>query len=248
MDIRWYALPAVSGMLFDCGGLEFTACPFNGWYMGTEIGCRDLGDINRYNMLEEVATRMGLDTKNPTTLWKDRAIVELNLAVLHSFQKAGVTVVDHHTASESFMKHYENEMRIRGGCPADWVWIVPPMSGSVCPVFHQEMALYFLKPSYEYQEAAWKTHVWKKGATQRDGGTGAAHGKSRKGARRKFHFKEIARAVKFTSKLFGKALSKRIKATILYATETGKSEMYARRLEEIFNHAFNAQVCRQHPD
>ena len=52
MDLRWYGLPAVSGMLFDCGGLEFTAAPFNGWYMGTEIGCRDLGDIHRYNMLE----------------------------------------------------------------------------------------------------------------------------------------------------------------------------------------------------
>ncbi|ODM95587.1 Nitric oxide synthase [Orchesella cincta] len=126
MDIRWYALPAVSSMLFDCGGLEFTACPFNGWYMGTEIGCRDLGDVHRYNMLEEVAIRMGLDIKNPTTLWKDRAIVELNLAVLYSYQKAGVTVVDHHTASESFMKHYENEMRMRGGCPADWVWMRAP--------------------------------------------------------------------------------------------------------------------------
>ena len=29
---------------------------------------------------------MGLDTKNPTTLWKDKALVELNLAVLYSFQ------------------------------------------------------------------------------------------------------------------------------------------------------------------
>ncbi|CAL8084386.1 unnamed protein product [Orchesella dallaii] len=244
MDIRWYALPAVSSMLFDCGGLEFTACPFNGWYMGTEIGCRDLGDVHRYNMLEEVAIRMGLDIKNPTTLWKDRAIVELNLAVLYSYQRAGVTVVDHHTASESFMKHYENEMRMRGGCPADWVWIVPPMSGSATPVFHQEMALYHLKPSYEYQEPAWKCHVWKKGASQRDSSTGLSLRQNRKGARRKFHFKEIARAVKFTSKLFGKALSKRVKATILYATETGKSEMYARRLEEIFGHAFNAQVNR----
>lgn len=52
----------------------------------------------------------------------------------------------------------------------------------------------------------------------------------------------IFRAVKFTSKLFGKALSKRIKATVLYATETGKSEGYAKKLCEIFGHAFNAQV------
>ncbi|CAG2065713.1 unnamed protein product, partial [Timema podura] len=52
LQLRWYALPAVSGMLFDCGGLEFTAAPFNGWYMITEIGCRNLCDVQRLNMLE----------------------------------------------------------------------------------------------------------------------------------------------------------------------------------------------------
>lgn len=55
-------------------------------------------------------------------------------------------------------------------------------------------------------------------------------------------FSYITRAVKFTSKLFGRALSRRIKATILYATETGKSEQYAKQLSELLNHAFNAQV------
>ncbi|EAU76328.1 AGAP008256-PA [Anopheles gambiae str. PEST] len=49
-------------------------------------------------------------------------------------------------------------------------------------------------------------------------------------------------AVKFTSKLFGRALSRRIKATVLYATETGRSEQYARQLVELLGHAFNAQV------
>jgi len=39
-------------MVFDCGGLQFTAIPFNGWYMTTEIGTRDLGDPHRYNKLE----------------------------------------------------------------------------------------------------------------------------------------------------------------------------------------------------
>jgi hypothetical protein len=29
---------------------------------------------------------------------------------------------------------------------------------------------------------------------------------------------------------------------VLYATETGKSEMYAKKLGEIFGHAFNSQV------
>lgn len=65
-----------------------------------------------------------------------------------------VTIVDHHTASESFMKHYENEMRLRNGCPADWLWIVPPISGSATTVFHQEMALYHLKPAYDAQVAS----------------------------------------------------------------------------------------------
>lgn len=62
-----------------------------------------------------------------------------------------MTIVDHHSATESFIKHMENEYRCRGGCPADWVWIVPPMSGSITPVFHQEMLNYRLTPSFEYQ-------------------------------------------------------------------------------------------------
>lgn len=52
LKLRWYALPAVSNMLLEIGGLEFPACPFNGWYMGTEIGVRDFCDTQRYNVLE----------------------------------------------------------------------------------------------------------------------------------------------------------------------------------------------------
>lgn len=48
-------------------------------------------------------------------------------------------------------RHMETETRLRGGCPAEWVWIVPPTSGSLTPVFHQEMVCYSLKPSFEYQ-------------------------------------------------------------------------------------------------
>ncbi len=42
-------------------------------------------------------------------------------------------------------------MRLRGGCPAEWIWVVPPISGSLTPVFHQEMVYYTLKPSWEHQ-------------------------------------------------------------------------------------------------
>jgi len=52
----------------------------------------------------------------------------------------------------------------------------------------------------------------------------------------------VALAVKFASGLFRQAVQRRIKATILYATETGKSEKYAKLLAEVFNNAFNSQV------
>ena len=52
LGLKWYAVPAVANMLLDMGGLEFTACPFNGWYMGTEIGARDLCDVGRYDLTE----------------------------------------------------------------------------------------------------------------------------------------------------------------------------------------------------
>lgn len=52
MNLRWYAVPGVSNMLFDCGGIQFTATAFSGWYMSTEIGCRNLCDVNRRNLTE----------------------------------------------------------------------------------------------------------------------------------------------------------------------------------------------------
>lgn len=52
LGLKWFCVPAVSNMKFDCGGLEFTASPFNGWYMSTEIACRDFCDKQRYNLIE----------------------------------------------------------------------------------------------------------------------------------------------------------------------------------------------------
>ncbi|XP_013866594.1 nitric oxide synthase 1 [Austrofundulus limnaeus] len=229
LELKWYGLPAVSNMLLEIGGLEFPGCPFSGWYMGTEIGVRDFCDTSRYNILEDVAEKMGLDTRKTSSLWKDQALVEINIAVLYSFQTCKVTIVDHHSATESFMKHMENEYRVRGGCPGDWVWIVPPMSGSITPVFHQEMLNYHLTPSFEYQPDPWNTHVWK-----------GVNGTPTK--KRAIGFKKLAKAVKFSAKLMGQAMAKRVKATILFATETGKSQEYAKTLCEIFKHAFDAKV------
>jgi diguanylate cyclase (GGDEF)-like protein len=123
--------------------------------MGTEIGARNFGDDARYDMLPEVAKVMGLETRSNRTLWRDRALVELNLAVLHSYQEAGVTIIDHHTASKHFLRHEEFERQAERPVPADWVWLVPPVSGSASPLFHREYFDTPLKPNYFYQPNPW---------------------------------------------------------------------------------------------
>ncbi|XP_016801379.2 nitric oxide synthase 3 isoform X4 [Pan troglodytes] len=225
LGLRWYALPAVSNMLLEIGGLEFPAAPFSGWYMSTEIGTRNLCDPHRYNILEDVAVCMDLDTRTTSSLWKDKAAVEINVAVLHSYQLAKVTIVDHHAATASFMKHLENEQKARGGCPADWAWIVPPISGSLTPVFHQEMVNYFLSPAFRYQPDPWKGSAAK--------GTGIT---------RKKTFKEVANAVKISASLMGTVMAKRVKATILYGSETGRAQSYAQQLGRLFRKAFDPRV------
>jgi len=137
LGLRWYAVPVISDMHFEAGGICYPAAPFNGWYMCTEIGSRDLGDVGRYDELPRIAERMGLRTDHDRSLWKDKALTELNLAVLHSFGAAGVTITDHHTESARFLKHLELEERQGRACPADWTWIVPPAASSATPVFHR---------------------------------------------------------------------------------------------------------------
>jgi nitric-oxide synthase len=137
LDLRWYAVPAIANMSLRIGGLSYSAAPFNGWYMGTEIGVRNLCDSDRYNVLPEVGRRLGLDTSSDRTLWRDQALVEVNRAVLHSFDSAGVTITDHHTESHRFLQHLAREEIAGRSCPADWSWIVPPMSGALTPVFHR---------------------------------------------------------------------------------------------------------------
>ncbi|KAK2574255.1 Nitric oxide synthase, partial [Acropora cervicornis] len=52
LRLQCFAIPSVSNIMLDAGGLEFTGTAFSGWYMVTEIGARDLADEQRYNMLE----------------------------------------------------------------------------------------------------------------------------------------------------------------------------------------------------
>ncbi|MER7279760.1 nitric oxide synthase oxygenase [Dactylosporangium sp. NPDC000244] len=137
LGLRWHAIPAIANMRLTIGGVDYPLAPFNGWYLGTEIGARNLADHDRYNLLPLVAARMGLDTSTERSLWKDRALVELNRAVLWSFDQAGARISDHHTESERFLAHIASEERGGRPTPADWSWVVPPLSSSTLGVFHR---------------------------------------------------------------------------------------------------------------
>jgi nitric-oxide synthase, bacterial len=137
LGLRWHAVPAISNMRLSVGGVNYPLAPFNGWYMGTEIGSRNLADADRYDLVPLVARMMRLDTTTEASLWRDRALVEINRAVLWSFDRAGVKISDHHTESARFMAHLKNEERAGRQVPADWSWIVPPLSGGATPVFHR---------------------------------------------------------------------------------------------------------------
>src|SRR6266536_3183580 len=115
---------------------------------------RSLGDNGRYDQLPVIAERMGLDTSSERTLWRDLALVEANVAVLHSFALAGVTITDHHTESRRFLEHLRREEEAGRSCPADWSWIVPPVSGSTTPVFHRYYDDVELRPNYVYHPEA----------------------------------------------------------------------------------------------
>jgi nitric-oxide synthase, bacterial len=92
-----------------------------------------------------IAERLGLDMSSDRTLWKDRALVELNRAVLHSFREAGVLIVDHHTVARQFLAHVEREREAGRRCPTDWTWINPPLSSSTTPTFHR----YYDPPAFD---------------------------------------------------------------------------------------------------
>ena len=155
LKLLWYSTPIISNMILEIGGIEFEASPFNGWYMGTEIGARNLADEARYNMLPAIAKLIGLDMKDKNSLWKDRALVELNQAVLYSFKKAGVKIIDHHSASKQFMQFMRKEAKEGRDVTADWAWIVPPISASTMEVFHTEMNDVIKSPNYFYRKEPW---------------------------------------------------------------------------------------------
>lgn len=147
LGLRWYAVPAISDARLQFAGQSLN-CVFNGWYMGTEIAARDLTDEHRYNLLPRVAQVLGLDTVQERTLWRDRALLELNVAVLHSYRAAGVKIVDHHTAAAQFVRFQEREARAGREVRGKWSWLIAPMSPATSPIWGQSFRGRELEPRF----------------------------------------------------------------------------------------------------
>ena len=209
-------------MMFECGGIQFPGAPFAGWYQGTEVASRDFLDPQRYNLMNTMGEAMGLDMSSNASLWKDEVALELNKAVLFSYKEAGVSIVDHFTQADQFVSHLQEETRVRGGCPADWVWIVPPQSGSLVSTFHQEMLSYHLSPSYEYQDKPYET--WFRSEKRKT-------------------FKSVALTILMWSSLYVKMVNKRKVFKVFYSSETGTAKRFAREAFDLLSISFRTQMC-----
>ena len=187
------------------------------------MASRDFLDPQRYNLLEPLGEAMGLDMTSNTSLWKDEVSIELNKAVLHSYKEAGVSIVDHYSMADSFVEFMSEEVRERGGIPADWVWIVPPQSGSLVSTFHQEMINYHLTPSYEYQDKMYEKYLNPARNTR-------------------LTFKAVAKSVHLFINLMRRQILKRKKCTVFYSTETGTAKRFSKEAVEQFSLSFRAEM------
>jgi nitric-oxide synthase len=137
LDLRWYAVPVIANMRLHIGGVDYSAAPFNGFYLGDEIGSRNLADADRYDQLPVLAARLGLPVHDERSLWRDRALVELNRAVLHSFDVARVSLADHHSEARHFMRFAAREQEAGRCAYADWSWINSHLAPPLTPTFHR---------------------------------------------------------------------------------------------------------------
>ena len=148
LGLRWHAVPVISHMRLHVGGVDYSAAPFNGFYLGDEIGSRNFADNDRYDQVAAVARGMGLNLGSERSLWRDRAVIELNRAVLHSYDVAGVSIADHHTEAKHFMRFASMESSAGRCAHADWSWInahpVPPQT----PTFHRRWAADEVQPNF----------------------------------------------------------------------------------------------------
>jgi len=148
---KWAAVPAINTFNMNLGGVEYGCMPFNGWFCSVEI-VRDI--MERYEGANEKwAAAIGIDPKTHR-MWKARVAHEIDVAVLHSFDRAGYTIVDPDTVGEQFMTHCKRERESGRECPAQWSWI-GGLTGPTNKTWHKEMRDFRVEPQYEYCAEQW---------------------------------------------------------------------------------------------
>jgi len=225
LDMQWYPIPAVCALDMTVGGILYTAVPFNGWYANTEV-LRDLTDKSRYNMLVPVAKSLGLDPETKPgdePLWKDEVMAVLNKAVYHSFKKAKIAMIGHHTLIEMFWQWYNDEMLHRGFCPVNWKWVIPPMSSSTNDAYLglNKAQEFTLKPAYLVGKGFLtleREHFGERDTTN---------------AMKMFYAK--AKVAVFVKKWIKRHRQERKPIVIIYASVTGNSAMFASKLGSILS-------------
>ncbi len=111
--LRWCAVPTITNMNMSIAGIDFTCCPFNGWFLDLEI-TRNLFD--RYDAVESMLPcfpDLLKRKENNDSSYVDACFLELNRAVLHSFQKERMSMVDRATLSKQFKTHCARELEVR---------------------------------------------------------------------------------------------------------------------------------------
>ena len=79
---------------------------------------------------------------------------ELDAAVLHSFDKAGFTIVDPENFGNSFIVHCKRKQKSGRECPGQWSWF-GGLAGPTNVTWHKEMRDFQLLPQYEYCCEEW---------------------------------------------------------------------------------------------
>ena len=221
LGLKWYAIPSVSSMMLEAGGIQYTCCQIAGFFQDTEISVMNLLAESRYNLLEPIGRALKLDVSKNSTYWKCTVATELTKAVYDSFSLAHVSMTDHLTLAQNFHSFMKEEIRTRGGCPADWIWVVPPMSSGLVPTFHQEMIRYSLSPSYEYQPHP--RMYFRQNC-------------------KKLSLRILVKTIMYFLAMMKKCLNERKCVTIVYATEGGTALKFSRVAEALFVRAFNVTV------
>lgn len=103
--------------------------------------------MERYDATIPLAKAMDIDLDD--RMLADIVGSNLENAILYSFEKNGLTIVDPMTVGKSFLTHCNRERKEGRECPAQWSWI-GGLVGPNNPTWHLEMRDFFKDSQYDY--------------------------------------------------------------------------------------------------